>query len=803
MTDSSKSDSKAKAEGLAVYPSLHYLMSKTQRGRKPLTPDFDLGDKDLNRLLSYTVQTPRVVTVKGPPGTLKSTFGANFLVSGLTRPKKEDPRGVLFVRLWDDIGFDPKTCTFSEHMPYKLSLNQFERDDRLSAAAGPPRKASIAKWRYKKTGRTLTELAFKTGSILPEEFMHEVLLQTGFEATGGKGLVSKVVLDDVSQIGTSYPLLRQSKIAGDLCLPAFVHLLRSEGIDVLLVGSVSELPQANEVVNTACSLSDFVITSDFCDVFGEKHIIVQGQATTATLSETETPSELVPGVVRTMTYKTGEDKRTTFHIDTTLLSGLVGFDTGHISRPGLTFYTFEEAGNVHQDYNRQVDNVLSFAFGRPFARDGEQLGGGGSNADVRVEPFSSLQSAEFHEALFFPHNSPIDRTTLCTIDEFSSRGHRNEPGLVALPDVALDSSDASGGYLPVFHGIEKNMRPYYANVLLLAFPWKGTDDELKTFLEPYTTETGRRFKDWRSVEQAATGIAAKYPKDGSRLFDYDWTVPETNACALMDAIVSAVKQEQPMRSLTSPLLALGPDLQAVDEARGEEIRELLTSVWNDDHWVPLMAEIAALRRLLKASIPEPKTATGNEPSGDDRKASRPKTDCFHDDSSMYLCWYSQLRNLISEHPVLSGDLRVCALPGRGFRGDWFAGIVRGSVSLTLGKEVLDILCGKTEEYKRFIQGVGLPTRKSFCPTPGQDQNDPKFFAWPGSHVDLRNVLEFHADALSRRQIGGYRSFRLALHTVCEQIIAADDDENRIWEMVSRLGSQIRFLSPNAGADKAG
>ena len=62
------------------------------------------------------------------------------------------------------------------------------------------------------------------------------------------------------------------------------------------------------------------------------------------------------------------------------------------------------------------------------------------------------------------------------------------------------------------------------------------------------------------------------------------------------------------------------------------------------------------------------------------------------DAGIYLCWYTQLRDLIMRHPQLATELEVCALPGGGFTGNWYLGILKGSVSLALGTSIIDILC---------------------------------------------------------------------------------------------------------------
>jgi hypothetical protein len=174
-----------------------------------------------------------------------------------------------------------------------------------------------------------------------------------------------------------------------------------------------------------------------------------------------------------------------------------------------------------------------------------------------------------------------------------------------------------------------------------------------------------------------------------------------------------------------------------------------------------------------------------------------------EDAAVYLCWYSQLRDLIARRPALAERLAVCPLPGGGFTGDWFVGIAEGSVSVGLGRNVLDLLCSREEEYKRFAQGVGLPTRTEFyLASEGSKQTSPDFFSWPrGQAVRLRAILDIHLQALSREFIDHYTKFRSALAIVAFQLTPMSGTHaNRdlriqaIESNVRRLPGQVRLLS---------
>ena len=163
-----------------------------------------------------------------------------------------------------------------------------------------------------------------------------------------------------------------------------------------------------------------------------------------------------------------------------------------------------------------------------------------------------------------------------------------------------------------------------------------------------------------------------------------------------------------------------------------------------------------------------------------------------ENAAVYCCWYTQLRALIAEHPELSGELKVIPLPRLGFRGDWFWGVINGSVSLKLGEQLISIICEVSEEYKRFAKGIGLPTRRRFL-------EKEKLSAWPGishEHCALNQILAIHKNALSRSAIPYYRSFRYILINLFKQAIGWQSPKLGARTALDMVSEQIRsLLSP--------
>jgi hypothetical protein len=142
-------------------------------------------------------------------------------------------------------------------------------------------------------------------------------------------------------------------------------------------------------------------------------------------------------------------------------------------------------------------------------------------------------------------------------------------------------------------------------------------------------------------------------------------------------------------------------------------------------------------------------------------------DEINQNAAVFLCWYSQLRELITVHPHLASRIKVCALPGGGFSGDWYLGISKGSVSVELGKEIIEMLSSPQEQYKRLLAGVGLPVLKSF-------QRKNTYLAWP--HADgvwLNEIYNIHENANTRIRINKYFEVRSKLAVKCGQLIVDD------------------------------
>ncbi|MBM4017838.1 MAG: hypothetical protein FJ288_05830 [Planctomycetes bacterium] len=937
--------------GVVIYPSVHWHVSTTvPREEEQYSQDpFDFGARYSERLLPSDLKRGGVVVIKGERGTFKSTLCRNFLAKGLydgesvllisladrpqlvdpeeykeqaprkaqrppgnrrvakelierppqaDRPENRPPKRFLWELLSPVVDEQAKrwsALTRKEKGQIRAWVNPYRKEDKQPAAAGTP-----------DTGRRLLEINFRSGMVLAEEFVQIVRAVLGEQGKDADVRVRRVVLDDVSLIGTSYPLLRKSRTTEDLFLSAFVHIMRNYGVDLVMAGTTGELAAANEAVYRATTLADAVISCRCYNVFGGRYIVVRGEGLMQDLEREAYPqAESVPAVIR---WSKSKDERPVFELDLEHLEGLVGFETGEIRRPGVLLYVFSQykmdlttdppppppywrnRPGVHERYNASLQTLIESAFGRPQAgpaeivvRQPEPEGKERAAArtvwretgerhpwapEVSIIRFDSTESEAVHDSLkLLGSGQPVDRTLLYSVDEFWDT--RVEFGTPLTSALKLDPEDKPGTeprqnetdekakserrkeeiakhtaeHIVLWRGAAvESVRPYYANVLLLAYrrdillkregfsgydewqtDWlkaarKWAEDVRKWVQEsqkdgaPSPPEPHRPPASWRQVKALAevlrgsqevkpSGDPCAYP---TLPFWFDRSATETLACALMDALIA------------------GGDFKDVKNVSA--VRQDFKFAWGDPKErkkLYLREKQDALCKKFIAALKGDRRAQGADNWLTDRQLDElvALTELFHKtgspdrlrcrlvpDACVYLCWYSQLRDLIDEYPQLADHLAVCALPGGGFTGDWFVGVARGSVSIGLGREVLDILCERAEQYKRFAIGVGLPTLRAFYEGVEREGGNPDFFAWPrGLHVPLERLLQIHLQALSRSFIKDYLYFHTALSTVAFQLTpmagGGPPSPEVIKRNVERLRGQIQMLSAKSEDEK--
>lgn len=802
-------------QALVIHPSIHHVLASTRhrqraeadRSKATVTPGqdcldspFDIGVDALKYVLLQGIRRPCAITIAGPRGTYKSSIAQNFLLAGLCSGESG-----LLVRFREHPQFSsPGTWHPSGSVRARWRPEKCAQED---AATLDDSKLLRRVWQYSEDEQTkgtcLVELNFKQGALLAEEFL-EFVRDVYREYSP-----SRVVLDDISLIGTSFPFLRHSRTAGDLCLAALIHVSKHHGADLVMAGTLSGSDEADSVVHRGCTLSDTVLETDFCDVFGDRLVIVTGEGLMAGGRDPVAPfaepgadhalapmcGEVVPGVV--VNRFEGRPGKRWFDVDLTLLEGLVGFNVGDIHRPGLVLHLFSE-GAILSRYNAEIRTMLERSFAAP--RQTQQVlpdrrrGRPAEAQKVTVYEFDSGTSEALHDSLRILKDKPVDKTVLYAVDEFyftdedprtttSTWLRHIDRRELAVPERIEDGDDTYFITTPDrVEGQPVTSVPYYANVLVFAYD----TTRLQGFENIVVDERGvPRVHSWGKLASTLSELPAPpFRHDGSDggasdgVVDFGAWSSETLACIFIDAVLSGRGEPGTVAADVandSPFDA--KKLRSFDTGRGEVALKLLLT---ESHG----SEDGALTELLGlCSVFKMSSRYGKLPP-------QPGATVLSPTAAAFVCWYSQLRELLNDNPQLERRINVAALPGWGFRGDWFVGIADGSVSQALGMDVLRILCSDREEYKRFVRGVGLPVRRRYLTDPASD-----FLAWPGSSLKLKDMLRIHQCARTRSCIRGYQEFRFALGTLGRQLaFLSGDPTDVVRNCLERVPNMIRFLS---------
>jgi KaiC/GvpD/RAD55 family RecA-like ATPase len=783
-------------QSVMVQPSVHYIVSATEPEKDDKNQskgvvsdeDFDSGEPNLNLIIKPGLKKGSAVTLKGPRGTYKTIIARNFLLNWVVNKSKN----VLLINFGERGTFPSAKARVEKDIKtlwktYREINPDWKKFELIRANRIDDSKRCLEVYEYKAEENNIPnpffiELSLKGGALLPEElleFVRDILRR--YRNRGNP--IRTVVIDDCSLIGVSYPFLRKSKTAGDMFLPAFVHVMRNYGIDLMMTGTTGQLAESNEMVDRACQLADSVVTCDYCDVFGDRYVTVSGEGlTAASMYSSEKLTryfEYAPAVI----MADEKENNKYFYINTELLKGLVGFETGKVHRPVLTIHLFTQQGSIYTNYKKEVEGLMLYAVESSMK---SEVTTKKEDTDISIKPFEVTSSDAYHSSLEVLEGKPIDRTVIYTLDEFWKSPDWNIQGsLVDLSDFFVNKNknkdnknknDPHKRYIgdysiwPCSSPNENDSTyavPFYANVLVVAF-----DKNIKGILKEGLT--------WKNL--------AEVTKENR--FFCDQATKETLSCILIDCLIAAHSDKlQKVMTEREGKIHEPIALYENDQLIGKEVLKILKDkdsvvadnfITNLYHAGRLFSTIKSIRndQVFKENL---------------------KNDILDKDARIQICWYSQIRQLINNHPALSDRIRICALPGGGFRGDWYLAIAKGSVCMDLGINAIRILTTKHEEYNRFAKGVGLPVRNEFM------HRRKGFLAWPHSHaVKAVKLFDIHRKAFSRASITGYTYFRRMLSTMVEEVnVAVKEGLNRkqseekikteITNIVKRIPAQITLL----------
>jgi KaiC/GvpD/RAD55 family RecA-like ATPase len=776
-----------------VFPSLHFLVYGTnieypgpQKGENTDQKKV-FCEENANFYLPSGHKGSKSILIEGPRETFKTSLARDFLMRGLI---SELPSSVIMIRFQDyytegnklrsfriskscreeleyseqDPREHPFQSFYTENLPDKFwkhndEIQTYWEGFKLNNSVDITTKrflrtytCNVSRDKDRIIEKNYTDLIYQSGYLLPEEFM-QILLETIIAQRTRDNL--RIVLDDIGRIGSSYPLLYKSKFSGEIFLAALFHIIRNYRIRLLITGTTGDYNRSDEVIEKVRTLVDDVLTTKKIHVFGDNFVTLQGGTLTSSdpTDDNDSTSENVPGVI-IPSGKYG------FRVDGKIFTGLVGFDTDKIIRPEIKLY-FNKENDLHEYYNEEVKRMLKYAF----AQDVENVKSDKSIATLLTES-SREGTATIFDSLGLLGGKPIKSTVIVPLDEFFTAKEK-------ASFVRLKRKDNINIY----------KEKYYNNVLLLAVNRNFSDqiDIIKSELISH----GKMWNisTWQGLEEILE-IAGAIQKRNFNLIDFSPEITETQVCILLDAF-SQVYPGNQLGDLFFNLITSGTDPNYVIPAAKKLIQTLM-SLKNAMktspkvlHWTELSPSI---KRELDIMLGRTKDKVGMMNREDYLSHDKLKTKGLIPESLFYICWYSELRMMLFKHPELAPKIEVFSLPGGGFKGDWSLAILKGSVSETLGDAVIKMLCDRKEDFKRYLQGIGLPTENSVF------TDKTSFMAWPGSmeHVKLSDIFRIHKDALRRSELDGYLNLRLALSALFRELILMKSERDIKTGIVDRL-----------------
>jgi hypothetical protein len=408
-----------------------------------------------------------------------------------------------------------------------------------------------------------------------------------------------------------------------------------------------------------------------------------------------------------LSLKAGKDQKE-LQVDAALLDQYVGFETGQIYRPGIVMHMFEECG-AQREYNESVLARLQDRYGRPVARSD------GRTSGVRLFSFKPRSPVRGGPPLRggAESESPRDHTSLRMVDEFELEGLNDEQ----RQKIALTRNVLLLAYKPEADGIEQCRN------------WSEISAKAAQAAE---TAAERR------VSQAERGC---------EVVAYDHQAPETLACLVLDAIFAACG-DKAGKTGSKPI-----DLRKVIGASKEKkaVRSAIAE------------ELYAMRRAMTLRF----KGRGSPGGGGSGRASPPSsTKRMPGGASVFVCWYTELRDLLRNDSKLANELRVCRLPGGGFRGDWYMRVEPGSVSMRCGDAILQSLRSASENFERFRQGIGIPVKT-------ETDLAQHLLAWPGAPAGccLSKATKIWDGAFCRSWVKKYQEISRVLYGIGEAVVA--------------------------------
>lgn len=291
---------------------------------------------------------------------------------------------------------------------------------------------------------------------------------------------------------------------------------------------------------------------------------------------------------------------------------------------------------------------------------------------------------------------------------------------------------------------------------------------------------------WNKMEELTRGAGGN-----PMAFLYDERATETLASLALDGVLSLAGCHR-------------GELDMRDYCTNKRVVDALQKNDSLRRWVDHLS--AVMKNAKPLMLNDPQCVTGVNSDRKERVSSEVKQLFAEKRRFVLLAWYSQIRELIdhvgphdetgsgTDGHYMEG-LKVLPLPAGGVKGDWYLQAPSGSVSISLGRKICRQLLDPSEDFKRFMDGVGLPSwprsdsefddashpgrgdmetghaQGRFMELKKYSEKYPELLrAWPGSKVSLQAVLSLHRFAHRRSDIKGYKKINDELYSIMNDII---------------------------------
>ena len=199
----------------------------------------------------------QIITIAGESGLYKSDLAINAAMNFIIKSNQDDStktKKALIIHLSDRDKFQINGFRFNNEI-FDACKNDhgtviFETNPEETKKSHKYTKNSF----YYGNTIKLIEISFKSGALMPEEFIDYI---TEIIKEDDIGLA---VFMDLKVIDASYPFLMESPTSGTLFISAFIHIMRNYGVHLLIVSSENKKIASKKPLECASLLSDALIS---------------------------------------------------------------------------------------------------------------------------------------------------------------------------------------------------------------------------------------------------------------------------------------------------------------------------------------------------------------------------------------------------------------------------------------------------------------------------------------------------------------------------------------------------------------